>query len=104
MRNKRMHLFGMTGHQVEPDEGADAGTEHKRRFGGERSQQAVGIVAVRLQAWGFKRLIELTARQAPPIVGDDRVVIDEMVRDPVGAIGISISALEKENVVGGIAE
>jgi hypothetical protein len=91
-----MHLFGMMGHQVESDEGTDAGTKHQRRFGGERGQQAMGVVTVRLQAWGFKGLIELAARQAPTIVGDDRVVVDEMVGETVGAIGISISALEYE--------
>jgi hypothetical protein len=82
--------------QVESDEGVDAAAEHIRRCGTQRGQEAVDIVAVRLDLYALVRVVGRAAREAAAVVGHDGVVVDEMVGDEVEALGIARSTGDQE--------
>src|SRR5438132_12003942 len=79
----------MPDRQVESDLGTAAAAKHIRWFGTQDGEQAVSIIAVRLNALLFFWVVERTACVPPTVVADDGVVVGEMGCDAVEAGSIS---------------
>jgi hypothetical protein len=96
VRNKDANLLGVTSDEIEADQGADAATKHKCRLIGQRRQQAVCIIAVRLKGQTPDWAINLAPRQAPTIVSHDHIVIDELVAKRFHGVSIGVSTRQDQ--------
>ncbi len=96
MRDQPFQLPGVGDREVQPDGGTHAASEHQgglvRQFG----QDPVHVVGVLRHAHSLSGLGECAAGQAPTVVCDHRVAVDEQA-DQIGtAVGVALTALGDE--------
>jgi hypothetical protein len=81
VRDHHPHPIRVLGQQIQGDDGARAGTEHRRRRpAGDMRDQLMNVLAQDVDALLSRRLVKHAPREAALVVGDDGVATREPLR------------------------